>query len=148
MTTAPAAARWDDRMTWHARRRALNDLRRQHAALTAELRDLTAAVEAARKVSDVAMTLLAADVWLRTRGADPRAAQHRDQLAAALAGATPVRGRARSREEVAAEIEHLLGTDTGDGIARRLGYASARSLSCVMRRAGRGDLAAALERAA
>lgn len=37
-------------------------------------------------------------------------------------------------------VEFLLGTDSPESIARRLGYKSAKNLSCVLYRAGRPDL--------
>ncbi len=39
------------------------------------------------------------------------------------------------------EVEHLLGTDSGDNIARRLGYASLKSLRASLRTWGRENLA-------
>lgn len=46
--------------------------------------------------------------------------------------------------EVIEEVELLLGTDTPDSIARRLGYKSVPTLQRVLTRASRGDLASKL----
>ena len=45
-----------------------------------------------------------------------------------------------TRDEAIAEVDHLLGTDDGESIARRLGYASFDSLEKKLDRAGRKDL--------
>lgn len=43
--------------------------------------------------------------------------------------------------EVIAEVEWLMGTDSVERIARRLGYATPNSLARVLHREGRHDLA-------
>ena len=49
--------------------------------------------------------------------------------------------RAAERAHLASEVEWLLGTDSPDRIAVRLGYRNAKSLARVLSRHGRADLA-------
>ena len=46
-----------------------------------------------------------------------------------------------STAEIIEEVTLLLGTDNGDSIARRLGYAHRASLARTLQKAGRNDLA-------
>jgi hypothetical protein len=48
--------------------------------------------------------------------------------------------------ELIEDVEYLLGTDSPEGIAARLGCSSPRNLSQRLRRAGRGDLARLFDR--
>lgn len=52
----------------------------------------------------------------------------------------------RGVAEVVEEVRNLIGTDTVDSIAKRLGYADRKSLSKVIRRAGYSQLATRIER--
>lgn len=52
-----------------------------------------------------------------------------------------MRARPWSRDELVAEVEHLLGTDSGDGIAARLNLGTRSHLARRLQRAGRPDLA-------
>lgn len=73
-----------------------------------------------------------------------------DQIAAAVARArcAPPRKRQRPYADTIADVELMIGTDTPEGIARRLGYTDEKTLYRVLERARRHDLATRLRRTA
>ena len=58
------------------------------------------------------------------------------------------RVHALRRDYIVGEVEHILGSDAPDNIARRLGYSRPQHLARMLERAGRDDLASHFRRVA
>ena len=148
---------WDD-LNPAAQRAAVEQLRAERDRLLAEIAKL-------RPVLDP--TALEAKAILQSLPRDPKVGAHRRVLAdldkptnrcaecgkptnrpTRCSQACIIAAAARRAADLADEVAHLIGSDSPEGIARRLGHPSSDRLRDTLRRHGYHDLAARLLKAA